>query len=371
MILQKDRNTRGFLALLRAGLWEEDVKLLPYREIDFSVVQQLAEEQSVVGLVSAGMEHVVDTKIPKQDLLQFIGQTLQIEEQNKAMNYFIGVLVDKMRVDDIYTLLVKGQGVAQCYERPLWRMSGDVDFYLSDTNYTKAKEFITPLASSVEEEDKNKQHYGVNISPWTVELHGTMYTNISPRINQLLDEVHHDLFYMGEVRSWNNDRTTVFLPSPQNDIIIVFTHFINHFYGEGIGLKQICDWCRLLWTFRESINRILLKEQINKAGLMKEWKTFGALAVESLGMPSDVMPFYSENKSMSKKADKLINHILETGHIRSNQDEEYRVSTPKIVSHIITFWRRLKEFVQLTKLFPLNAPRFFVNYLFVRIKAIL
>ena len=51
---------QAFFALLRAGLWEKDVRLVPYGEIDFSAILDLAEEQSVVGLLAAGIEHVVD-----------------------------------------------------------------------------------------------------------------------------------------------------------------------------------------------------------------------------------------------------------------------------------------------------------------------
>lgn len=129
-----DKNQQAFFALLR-GLWEKEVRLAPYGEIDFSAVLDLAEEQSVVGLLAAGIEHVVDGKPQKKNVLQFIGRTVQLEQRNQAMNYFIGVLVEKMREAGIYTVLVKGQGVAQCYERPLWRSCGDVDFFLDDENY--------------------------------------------------------------------------------------------------------------------------------------------------------------------------------------------------------------------------------------------
>lgn len=47
--LEKDKNIVAFFALLRAGLWEKEVRLAPYGEIDFSAVLDLAEEQSVVG----------------------------------------------------------------------------------------------------------------------------------------------------------------------------------------------------------------------------------------------------------------------------------------------------------------------------------
>ena len=128
----------AFLALVRAGLWETDIQLSQFESIDYSQVLTLAEEQSVVGLVAAGLEHVVDLKPSKEVLLQFIGQTLQLEQRNTAMNSFIEELVSGMRNADIYALLVKGQGVAQCYERPLWRSSGDIDFLLSQDNYNKA-----------------------------------------------------------------------------------------------------------------------------------------------------------------------------------------------------------------------------------------
>ena len=117
----ENRNIRAFFALVRAGLWEQDVQLAPYGEIDFAKVLRLSEEQSVVGLVAAGIEHIVDRKPQKKDVLQFIGRTVHMERRNQTMNCFIGNIVEKMRAAGIYTVLVKGQGVGQCYSRPLWR----------------------------------------------------------------------------------------------------------------------------------------------------------------------------------------------------------------------------------------------------------
>ena len=113
------KNTqRAFFALLRAGLWEKDVRLVPYVEMDFSAILDLAEEQSVVGLLAAGIEHVVDGRPAKMDVLQFIGRTVQLEQRNQAMNYFIGVMTEKMTEAGIRSVLVKGQG-----GRPVLRTS--------------------------------------------------------------------------------------------------------------------------------------------------------------------------------------------------------------------------------------------------------
>ena len=136
-------NQQVFFALVRAGLWEKDVQLLPYGEVDYAEVMRLAQEQVVVGLVAAGLEHVTDMRVPQVWALQFAGQTIQLEQRNKAMNAFIAETVDRMRKESIYTLLVKGQGIAQCYQKPLWRTSGDIDFFLSEENYQKAKAYLT------------------------------------------------------------------------------------------------------------------------------------------------------------------------------------------------------------------------------------
>ena len=120
-----------FLSLVRAGLWTDaestDTRNQRFTEpVDWDKVYQLAEEQSVIGVVLVGIEHS-NVKPPQEILLQWIGEVQMLEQQNKAMNQFIAELIEKMRKADIYTLLVKGQGIAQCYERPIWSDWGDVD----------------------------------------------------------------------------------------------------------------------------------------------------------------------------------------------------------------------------------------------------
>lgn len=367
----QSNNEKAFLALVRAGLWENEVRLSQFDSIDYDEVYRLAEEQSVIGLVAAGLEHVVDQKPHKKDVLKFIGQTLQLEQRNNAMNYFIGVLVEKMRKAGIYTLLVKGQGVARCYERPLWRSCGDVDFLLSKDNYIKAKSFLLPLASSVETEDVRKLHQAITINPWVVELHGKLPTEISTRVNDVIDDVLDDIFYRGEVRSWDNDEVTVYLPSADKDVIVIFTHFIQHFYVGGVGLRQICDWCRLLYTYNDTINKAKLLSLIKKMGLMSEWKAFASFAVEFLGMPKEAMPFYKNSWKNSRRAKRIWRLILETGNFGHNKDESYRTKYPNLVQKTITFFRRMAEFVRLTTIFPKNAPVFFITYVTRRTQAAL
>ena len=231
--MQLSNNQQAFLALVRAGLWEKEVRLSQFGIVDFQEIYRFADEQSVIGLVAAGLDYVRDCKPSQMDALSFAGTALQLEQRNLTMNSFIAKLFATLRNVNIYSLLVKGQGIAQCYERPQWRACGDIDLYLSKENYEKAKAYMLPLAQSVETEDKKRLHLGMNIDSEIIELHGTMYTGISRRINKVLDEIHNDIFYTGNVRSWNNKGVQVFLPGVDNDVIIIFSHFINHFLSKG------------------------------------------------------------------------------------------------------------------------------------------
>lgn len=361
-------NVKAFYALVKAGLWEKDINLSENGEIDFGDVCRLADEQSVVGLVAAGMEHVKDVKIPQEIALTLAGSALQLEQRNLAMNKFLANTVRDLRAKGIYTLLVKGQGVAQCYERPLWRACGDIDFYLSEENYKKAQDYLLPLSTSSEKSHSGK-HLEMTIDGWVVEIHGWLRGGLSSRINRALDEVQRQTFNEGNVRSWTNDGIQIFMLGKENDVFYVFAHFLNHFYKGGIGLRQICDWCRLLWTYRDTLDSKRICDSIRLAGLMTEWKAFAAFAVEYLGMPESAMPFYSEDAKWKRKADRISSFILNVGNMGHNRDNSYYRKYPYVMRKAISLGRRCGDLARHAMIFPLDSFKFLPYVVFVGIRS--
>ena len=382
MMLSKEQEQ--FLEFVKVGLFpERGARILAHGfSVDWESVFRLSEEQSVIGLVAAGIDwfKVQDSgfTIPQEWALQFVGQTLQIEQRNKAMNAFVAELIERLRKADIYAILAKGQGIAQCYEKPLWRSCGDVDLLLSEENYRKAKVILDNIADSMESEtEKNvrRMHQEYQIGVWTVELHGTLHTNLSRRIDREVDNVQRDVFYGGKVRSVefksSNSSSTceatksstvvqVFLPAPDEDVVFVFTHILQHLFLEGIGLRQICDWCRLLWTYRDKLNHGLLEQRIRKMGLMSEWKVLATLAVQYLGMPESAMPMFGSSvQEFKSKADRLMAFILEVGNFGHNREVEWSNGFKRRTSLI---WHRIMDTFKLSFVFPLDAPKFLLNY---------
>lgn len=385
--MQLDKNQQEFFELLRAGLWENEARLFQCKDIDLSVIKRMAEEQSVQGLVLQGIgclkkynvnfddnanEGLANSpqlgiNIPQALLLKWIGEVQLIEQKNKEMNAFIAELFGELHVQGVDALLVKGQGIAQCYEKPLWRTSGDVDLLLSESNYERTKELLRPLASAVETEYTHFKHLGMTIDGWSVELHGTLHSRLSKRVDCGIDAAQRELFNGGKVRpvefmSLSGSKVQVFLPAPDEDVIFVFTHILHHFFFEGIGLRQICDWCRLLWTFKDSLNHGLLESRIRKMGIMTEWKAFAAFAVKWLGMPVEAMPLFDDNDShnvnLDKKADKICEFVLEVGNFGHKQRRDYS-GMSYLRRKFVSVCGRLSDMLRHFQLFPKDSIVFF------------
>ncbi len=363
-----ENNKKAFFTLLKAGLWENcgefQVSSSWFQgSLDWEEIYRVTEEQSVVGVVLQGIECIKfqdsSFKIPQELLLQWIGEVQMLEQQNKEMNAFIGNLIEKMRDAGIYALLLKGQGIAQCYDKPLWRASGDVDLFLSEDNYQKAVQHLTPIASDVEDEYRYNKHMAMTIDSWVVELHGSLRSELSKRVDIVLDEIQRDIFFGGQVRSWVNGGTQVFLPDVNCDVVYVFTHILQHYYKGGIGLRQICDWSRILYCYRSKLDLRLLESRIKRMGLMTEWKAFAALAVDYLGMPSESMPLYDPAQKWKNKAEKICEFVLEVGNFGHNRDMSYYEKYPYIVRKTISLGRRVKDAIRHFRVFPADTLRFF------------
>ena len=359
-----------FYSLLKAGLWGNGyTNTRICGNSDWEEVFQLAREQSVQGIILQGLEwfieHGVISKgdLPRKLLLRWINEVQMLEQKNRAMNIFIAGLIEKLRKDNIYAVLVKGQGSAQCYEKPLWRTCGDIDLLLDEDNYEKAKKLLMPKAKKVVKDYHFFKHIGLSLDGWMVELHGTFHGRLSGRIDKNLDQIQEQILKNKEIRVWYNGETPVYLPKPDNDVVFVFAHILHHFFFEGVGIRQICDWCRLLWTYRKEIDVKLLEYRLNRMALMTEWKAFSAYAVEWLGMPADAMPLYVENAHWTKKAERINSFVLKVGNFGQNQVRNTLCSKFLWTRKFESLWIRLGLLVLHFRIFPKDSILFFVNVL--------
>lgn len=289
-----------FLNLLRSGLWatDPDPKLFAVGT-DWEAIWQIAKEQTVTGLVADGMTRLFNTGglspalMPSDRLrMTIISTVLQTQARNRLLDEKAARIMAALRDSGIAALLVKGQGVAQHYVDPSHRSSGDIDILLSPANYHKAKTLFDPSGSNAAKEGKSNLHYEVDFEGVDLELHGSVRGGISHRMNRLLDKWFERHVDDGATRIWQSQYGAVEVPSCDFDAIYIFFHFFNHFLSEGQGLRQICDWARLLYDCHGSIDTVALQSDIKSLGLERGWRVFACLIVDILGCPPDVVPLY-------------------------------------------------------------------------------
>lgn len=363
----KNNNLEVFFLLVRAGLLgrTEGAECLQQDGVDWDEVYQLAEEQRVVGLIAEGIEVIqkegnIDLfkLAPHKWSLRLASKTLHLEQNNRNMNLFIAKLISRMQARGICALLLKGQGVAQCYEKPLRRNCGDVDLLLNEENYRKAKEFLKPFASAMEAENPYKKHLGMTIARWTVELHGSMRCGFSKRIDKELDKIQDETFGMKNHTTWMNGEVPVLMLRQENNALYVFVHLLNHFYKGGIGIRQIGDWCRLLWTYRDALDVPMLEARLRNMGLMSEWRAFAAYAVDYLGVPNEVLPFYSNDEKWKRKAKQIQQFILKIGHTEA-KSKMVHGSASFLKRKQMSATQRFGYMVNHLTIFPLDTLRYF------------
>lgn len=359
-----------FMALLRAGLWEDGtIELYPADAQYLESACKLASQQSIPGLIATGLEHVTGPgadkfEIPMGISMKLVSTMLTIEKRNGEMNRFIAELLSGLRDESLNVVLVKGQGIAQCYGRPLWRACGDIDLLVDGHAYARMSEILAARASQVEKEDEANMHFAMTVDGWEIELHGKLNNHVSSRADKVVDKVKDLVLSENQTRIWRNGDTEVRLPSPDCDAVLVFSHILQHYFRGGIGLRQICDWCRLLSTYASSIDRTLLESRIREMGMMTEWKSFAALAVDHLGMPEDLMPMYDRGPRWSGNARGILEHIFETGNFGHNRDNSYFHRYPFVVRKFISLHRHTRDIVlRHLVLFPLDSIRLFFRML--------
>ena len=114
---------------------------------------------------------------------------------------------------------------------------------------------------------------------------------------------------------------------------------------------------------------------------MRVWKAFGVFAIEYLGMPVGAMPMVNDNGNDNQnendngddnekfgwgdnwRAKRVLDRVLKSGNFGHNNDLSYRDKYSGMTYKIVALYRRLMEFMRLSFIFPIDAPRFFLYYL--------
>ena len=319
---------KQFLELLRAGLWGgcPDVTLFQ-GEVNWKAIFKIAREQAVQVLVADGLEALPEHLAPRKDTIYKIA----IRRTTNSLAYkvqksLINRITTLFNEEGIPSILLKGQGVAQNYQKPESRMCGDIDIYVGMDNFHKACEILRREgAEELIHQDEHEFHIAFDLDDKTIEVHKKSDVIHGRKLNDSLQKWitnHLDAKLAdGTLPKWNNDGTLINIPDPTYNAFYIIHHAVRHMLGEGIGLRHVCDWMIFLHTHQDQIDTEELKAKLAEYKMATAWGQFGALATKYLGFPEEhlLVPPINQNES---KAELLLQHIFSTGNFGQYSKEK-------------------------------------------------
>ncbi len=321
-----------FFELLRSGLWERDAAdrtLFPLSEEEWRQVYVESRRQTVQGLLYSGFQHLPEAWFPPQEVLfKWLADVNAIEEANQTMSKAVAGTATLLRQTGVEPVLMKGHAVAQLYEHPEWRSSGDIDWYLpGGMNLQQTGDFLKSQGYTPEPAPDGSLHFLYGETD--VELHWQLIDILHPGKEKVIQTLQRsDGFAPCQLA----DGKSVRVPSPLTTLLMLHAHLMKHAFTMGVGLRQFCDLARAYHVWRGLYNQPSLLEYMKQLGMEKWGRDVDALLVTYLGVPADEAPNYDGTESTRKGSQRLLRAVMEWGnfgqhtkHWRATHSKQYTI----------------------------------------------
>lgn len=282
------KGTQPSLPKLSASEWEQTL--------------EEASAQGVLPVVIGSMDNGLTaggTQMGEQ-LLQWIGELLQNEQNYKMRLYVMRDLATLFGKAGLDILFLKGASLAQLYQKPEWRVFSDVDYYL----FGESERGIKLLA---EQEIENSAYYHhhtqASLNGVLLENHYDFVERVNHKCDVAIDDALKELAEK-EGRSVRAEFlgekiTNAYLMTPTMNAIFLMRHMSAHFVGETIPLRQLYDWALFLKKYAEEVDWSYVMLLYEQSGMMRFAGIIMAILKTHLEFECQVCPIKLRELSVS------------------------------------------------------------------------
>ena len=250
------------------------------------------QRQAIAGVLACGIERLPKEQQPPQALLlQWIGVTLQIEQQNALTTKVCGEVVGQMEKDGLWCCVLKGQANHRYYPSQMSnrRSCGDIDIWVQDCPSGESahvrknsSKFASSLAQSqtsrfkvqdsvrevLEYVDAHWERTGLcwlhcnftDKSGVLVEVHFHPSFFCRPKYNKRFQKHFADMEKC--VERARIDGVEIPAMKVEEDVIYQMNHIYRHLIDEGVGMRQVVDYYWLLRSFCSKHKSSLIDQKI-------------------------------------------------------------------------------------------------------------
>lgn len=204
----------------------------------WSVIYQMAKDQSLVGICFAGVQRLVNSErgdfagMSEMQYLTWMGMAAKIQQRNELMNAKTKDALNFFREKGFPCYVLKGQGIANLYGSLAGlRQSGDIDVWLNG-----GREKVYQLSMDVLGKITGANYHHIHFPMWDdPEIEAHIYPSFlsSPFRNRQLHRF---------CQKYVPDRDSDDFPSLAFNRVFIMLHCYRHLCGHGVGLRQVMDY---------------------------------------------------------------------------------------------------------------------------------
>lgn len=306
---------------------------------------RLAKEQSVVGVALQGANKLSkDNRLSKALTFQWIGYAESIKRRNEQVNSVLMQITEEMESCGLHPITVKGQVVAQEYEEPLYRQSGDIDIFFDKLEW-KGVELWLQEKGLNHSRSAAEKHIEVEYGGVSLELHYHLNVFGSERANEYWEnEIENEALEHQRFVNINGNKVRTLGVS--DTLVHLMVHAHHHLLTEGIGLRQLMDMCLFVHNHFDELDLSLLHRHIVGIGHEKAFNAYMALLNKYLGLPKEQIPFELDLQDYVY-ADKIMDEVWRGGNFGHKNNLKgvkpgllHSLNTARLViAHSMKFYR--------------------------------
>lgn len=355
-------------ALLRTALWGVRPDAALFAHCEWSALPELAVQQSVHGLLYDALTQLpapfsVPDDIKENCLFLMKNTELRNQKLNKQLSSWFKAYGAKCPT----MLLMKGQSIATRYPIPLRRVSGDIDLYCFEQSEVQRID-AWARKKNIVVEDFYEKHLVFRCNGVSFENHRALVKLKSSRLDRKFQEiVNQEYNATSQLPTVTIDGIAVRELPGTLYAVYLLVHMAEHFIEEGLGLRQICDWCVFMAKDSHRIDKSAFQKYVDDLGLMPLAHAFGQICVDDLGLSETSLPFALSRNEGNYRL--VLNTVFEDGNFGKNL-YTWKGEVPKWKDMLMTMHVKMPRYASLYKMWRQEAKCCYLDMIARGIKRI-
>lgn len=313
--------------LLRAAIWQRKADLSAYAvqgEWKWKNILKAADMHGMIGVIADVVMSLPDDFKPgmksQAGLIQYVAALTQATYKNKEATV---VIFKALQEKGLHPVLMKGPVIAAFYPERVYRSSGDIDIYLTPSEYEEGCNIVNELCGCKDKSEgifEDRVHYHVSYSSSVeVEVHRRVGETPDPERFGSFNNWADDMLKPENCKTMDILGYNIRIPSDCFTIIFNYQHLAKHFSSKGIGLRQFVDWALIMHSYKDAPDELWqqVKKDMSVHIRKKPWQILQGILVYQFGLPKEECLYWDEKKA-KKSQGELLEYIIDSGNFGEN-----------------------------------------------------